>query len=327
MIQVADQVIALDPVIETAEVQSMINRHNAQLPLAARPLEIKRNVFFTAYMISPADTAKLLDLVKVPPHLAESEIKYLANSVLVVPGSADQNTLARIGGLGAKHTWQVTGFSFYQSCIWAVRVVPVPPNSHPYTVQQTPSIVLATYKNTKPELAKGIKTWQAVPVEKQYILQTEVGEKVQLRIEFASDDSNATFRSDRRGVKRRYSPNHGAARNGLGTGVPRGHGNENDYDDVRRLHPSNTALGRGNSTNRGKGASGSGLNGPKIGPQSGKGGRMRKGPHKPYSSLDDVSATNSRYATQRGEPGYDAYYPQDSGGVVKDASAGLPYGQ
>ena len=320
----ADQATTLDPVTETAVVQSLINTHNAQLPLLSRALQIKRSVYYTAYLLNPSDTAKLLDLVKVPPNLVESEIKYLANSIIFAFGSADSNTLARVGGIGAKQTWQVTGFSFFQSSIWAVRVVPVPPSSHTHTLQQPPSIVLATYKNTKPDLAKNIKTWQPIPVDKQYILQTSVAEKVQLRIESVSDDTETTFLSERRGIKRRYSPNYGSNPNMALSRPGNGYGNENE-------RPESYAVKHGISQNKSSGiARGKGgplaPNGPKQTHQ-GKGARQRRSTRKPHTSLDDMSGVNSRYTSHQTESGFESQSRMETGGFPKGNAAGLPYEQ
>ena len=313
--QVADQATFLDPIVETAEVQRMINRHNAQLPPMARPLEIKRTLFSTGYLISPSDTAKLLDLVKIPPNLAEAEIRYFANSILIVPRLADQGILTKVGGMGRKQTWQVTGFAFYQSNLWAVRVAAVPPMSPVYTAHSTPLIVLATYKNTKPELANNIRTWQPVPTDKQYILQTEVGEKVQLRIE-ASDEIERGDYLDHRGIKRRYSPSHGAARLG-----------PNGEENRRPFHPSTNGKTANNLKAKG---TNSGILGARAGVNQGRGIRARqKGPKGGYRSLDEMPSNNAKYGgTHYGDSSYENY--NTGNGMdrpIKDTNGGLPYGQ
>ncbi|KAL9131908.1 MAG: hypothetical protein Q9217_000268 [Psora testacea] len=337
IIQVADQVTTLDPVIEAAEVQRMINTHNAQLPPMARPLDLKRTVFYTGYLVSPADTAKLLSLVKIPPNLVESEVKYLANSILIVPRPADTNILNKVGGIGYKQTWQVTGFAFYQSTIWAVRVVPVPSISNVHTINSTPLIVLATYKQTKPEAANKIQTWQPVPADKQYILQTVVGEKVQLRVEAESDDNELESILERRNLKRRHSPPQGSA-----TGQRNGYPN----DENRRINVGNA---RNQNRNRGPGPGdlgggrGGGQNSSRVGRAGGgpgRGGgsnnRGRGGLRGGYKSLDDMGAENARYGAQRGEPNYDDYVPSGGGydsafpamkGIGLDGTGGLPYGK
>ena len=314
MIQVADQITTLNPVIEAAEVQRMINAHNAKLPSMARPLELKRTVFYTGYLVSPADTAKLLSLVKIPPNLVESEIKYLANSILIVPRPADPNILEKVGGIGYKQTWQVTGFAFFQSNIWAVRVAPIPSVSSVHTINNPPSIVLATYKQTKPEFANKIQTWQPVPADKQYILQTVIGEKVQLRVEAESDEGEHDCVLDRRNLKRRHSPPQGA-----GTGQRNGYLN----DESRRINGGNA---RNQHRNRGNGGGtgGAGRGGNQVNNRGGRAGigngrsgaggnRGRGGLRGGYKSLDDMGTENARYGASRGEPNYDDYVPGGGG--------------
>lgn len=317
VIQVADQVTTLDPVTEVSEVQRMINENNEQLPARGRLLELRKTVFFTGYIISPSDTVKLLDLVKVPPSFVESEIRFHANSILIAPRPADQAILSRVGGLGTKQSWQVTGFAFYQSNIWAARVTPVPNTSSVQTVHSPPLIVLATYKNAKPALANNIQNWQPVPLDKQYILQTEVGEKVQLRIETATDHNGDRNINEPRGMKRRLSPNQGPPANITS-------------DDEGRKGQHGTNGNRFSNHNRNRmGPSGAGTGRANNGQMHGRGGRKgNRGPRGAYKTLDDVAA--SRTGPQRGDPIYD---DTNMGGMSENAppggkenAGGLPYG-
>ena len=337
VIQVADQVTYLDPVVETTEIQRLVNDHNAQLSPFTRPLGLKRTVLFTGYLISPADTAKLLSLVKVPPNLTESEIKYLANSIMIAPRPADPNLLNKVGGIGHRQAWQVSGSAFYQSSIWAVRVTPIPPVSTVHTISATPIIVLATYKNTKPEAANNIQTWQQIPVDKQYVLHTEVEEKVQLRIEAESDEGEYDSNFDRRNLKRKHSPAQGIFRNGF------------TNDETKRVNGYNMA-GRNANQIRNKGGgpgagSGRTATGSNTNNRSGRaggpghvGGRnaRQKGPKGGYKSLDDLGTDVGRYGPQRGEPNYDDYVPEKGAydiafpamkGSGADNAGGLPYGK
>ena len=327
VVQVADQAAFLDPVVEAAEVQKMINRHNAQLPPLVRPLLLKRTVFYTGYLVSTADTAKLLDLVKVPSHFADSEVRYLANAILIAPRPAESSILDRVGGLGHKQTWQVTDLAFYQALIWAARVVPVPPGSNIYTINPTPLIVLATYKNTKPELAKKIQNWQPIPTDKQCIIQTVVGERAQLRIDTEPEDSEIDFELDRRSQRRRPTPAQSRLMNG------------NVNDENRR---AGNAAGRTTNQNRyntinGRGSGGQGggrggrftVNGP-----GGRGNRQ-KGSRGGYRSLDDVPVGTGRQGAERNGQTYQEYvssgahYDSAFGpakGSGMDGAGGLPYG-
>ncbi|MCJ1471660.1 hypothetical protein MMC13_000300 [Lambiella insularis] len=192
VIQVAEMTTTLDPVSETAEVQRMINSHNASLrpndtnsnnSSSQNRLQLKRTVFFTGYLISPADTSNLLSLVSLPQAMSDSDLKFLANNILITPRPAPHSILEKVGGFGAKQIWQVTGTAVYENKIWAARVTPIPPSATYYTDNPHPIIVLACRKGVKPIDASRIQNWQPIPNEKQFVFETTVGEKVQLRIE------------------------------------------------------------------------------------------------------------------------------------------------
>ncbi|KAF6219341.1 hypothetical protein HO133_005166 [Letharia lupina] len=329
VIQVADQVKTLDPVVETSEVQRMINNHNSQNK-AGRNLEIKRTVFYTGYLIAPMDTAKLLTLVKPHPNMPETDVKFLANNILITFGPAQSPLLNKVGGIGFKQTWQVTGFASLDSKVWAARVSPVPPISIFHTDNHVPFVLLAHHKTARPGDANRIQNWQPVSADKQYVFQTTVGEKVQLRVEPETEgESEYDSLLDRRYLKRRHSPPPGPQQ------IHRnGHGN----DENRRLNGGNG--NRGGTQNRGRGGGGgrSGGNNNNRGgrggvPGRGGGGHNRGrggGQRGAYKSLDDVGSGGGRYNAQRGEPNYDDYVP---GGDNYNAAfpalggGGLPYGK
>ena len=318
VVQVADQVTTLDPVMEAAAVQRMINQHNEQLPPRAQPLEIRRTVFFTGYLINSADTVKLLDLVKIPSNFVEPEIRFHGNSILIAPRPADHQILSKVGGIGSKQSWQVNGFAFFQSSIWAVRVTPVPANSSVQTAHSPALIVLATYKNAKPALANNIRTWQSVPADKQYILQTQVGEKVQLRIETVIDQSGEGNNHERRGLKRRLSPNQGPGMDGT------------SEDENRRTMYGQNGTRFTNHNRNNMAAPGYNTGRTNNGQAHGRGGRRanRGGPRGAYKSLDDVAA--SKAGPQRGDPIYDdsamAGPSEHAAPAGKENAGGLPYG-
>lgn len=183
VIQVAELMTNLDPVTETAEVQRMINSHNEAVGggsgTHARNLEIKKSVLFTGYLISATDSANLLTLINLP---SDHGVALLANHLLIAPQTCSNFILNKIGGIGSKQTWQVTGTGNFESRIWAARVAPVPPNSNIHTDGPVPLVVLTHLKNSKPSEAYKIQNWQPISQEKRYIFQTEVGERVQLGI-------------------------------------------------------------------------------------------------------------------------------------------------
>ena len=319
----------LDPVAETSEVQRMINQHNSQNKVG-RNLEIKRTVFYTGYLIAPMDTAKLLTLVKPHPNIPETDVKFLANNILITFGPAQSALLNKVGGIGYKQAWQVTGFASLDSKVWAARVSPVPPISVYHTENNVPFVLLAHHKTARPGDANRIQNWQPVSADKQYVFQTTVGEKVQLRVEPDTEgESEYDSLFDRRNLKRRHSPPPGLQQ------IQRsGHGNEEN----RRLNGGNGH--RGSNQNRGRGGGGgrgvgnnNNRGGRGGGPGRGGGGNNRGrggGQRGAYKSLDDVGSGGGRYNAQRGEPNYDDYVP---GGDSYSAAfpvlggGGLPYGK
>ena len=319
----------LDPVVETSEVQRMINDHNAQNK-AGRNLEIKRTVFYTGYLISPMDVAKLLTLVKPHPSMPETDVKFLANNILITFGPAQSAILNKVGGIGYKQTWQVTSFASLDSKIWAARVSPIPPISVYHTDNHVPFVLLAHHRTARPGDANRIQNWQPVSADKQYVFQTTVGEKVQLRVEpEAEGESEYDSLFERRNLKRRYSLPPGPQQ------ISRsGHSN----DENRRPNGGNGH--RGMNHNRGRSGGGGGGRGGANNHNRGRGGGLGRGgggnnrgrgvgQRGAYKSLDDVGS-GGRYHAQRGEPNYDDYV---QGGDSYNAAfpalggGGLPYGK
>lgn len=324
VIQVAEQAKTLDPIVETSEVQRMINQHNSQTK-SGKFLEIKRTVFYTGYFLTPMDTANLLTLVKLPPNSNESDIKYLANNVLITFGPAQPHVFAKVGSIGSKQAWQVTGFGLWENRVWAARIAPVPPTSQIHTDNHVPLVLLAHHRAARPADANRIQNWQPVSADKQYVFQTTVDEKVQLRIEPAVDgESEYDNIYPRQNLKRRHTPpqqnfrgDHGNEPNGRPNGAnggPRG-----GYQNRTR----GGGGGRGNTNNnRGRaGASGRGGGGNNRGRGSGLRGS--------YRSLDDVGTVSARYNAQRSEPNYDDYVPNGEGynATFPALGGGLPYGK
>lgn len=357
VIQVTETNTTLDPVSETAEVQRMINGHNAAISSGTHtlssPLEIKRTVFFTGYLISPIDTTRLLTLVKLPSGTRESELKFLANNILITPRPCPQSLLEKVGGIGRKQTWQVTGIANYESRIWAARVTPVPANAPYHTDNPIPIVVLALVKNARPSDANRIQNWQPIPSDKQYIFQTEVGEKVQLRIESVIDgegeyeslfqNRNPKRRRDHQDGPDSYRPVRGGHHNDGNrrlNGVNGGYrgGNQN------RGRGGNNNLNSGNQNRTARGGRGHNHRGNNNSNNRGRGGRS-------YKSLDDVQ-NNSRYAnhgssyqpnyddgpgqnfSNNNNDGYNASFPALGGGTGTynngaqgGGDGGLPYGK
>ncbi|KAL8874064.1 MAG: hypothetical protein Q9174_000569 [Haloplaca sp. 1 TL-2023] len=356
VIQVADSVTTLDPVVETVEVQRMINAHNATLNKgshsALSPLEIKRTVFFTGYLLSPVDTTRLLGLVKLPVGMPPGEVKFLANNIIITPRPCPPSILDRIGGIGRKQTWQVTGMANYESRIWAARVTPIPPGTPYHTDNPFPIVVLAVVKGSRPQEANRIQKWQPVSTDKQFIFQTEVGEKVQLRVENETDgegDYEGPFHN--RNFRRQREQYDGAGFERDGYRFIGSHRDDRHHDGNRRANGSNVGY-RGGNQNRGRGVN----HGPapyhnrpgrsNRGATNRGNNRGRGGGRGGYKSLDDVQGS-SRYANQGSsyQPnygdgpgpdggGYDSSFPPLGGGVgsynsgtQSNGEGGLPYGK
>lgn len=359
----------LDPVVETAEVQRMINSHNASLSsvntLSNAPrLQIKRTVYFTGYLISPSDTAKLLTLINLPSGMPESEVKFLANNILITPRPSPKSILDKVGGIGNKVIWQITGTAVYENKIWAARVAPIPSNTIFYSENPVPIVVLALRKGARPIDAKNIQNWQPVSADRQFIFETVVGEKVQLRVEeevegegeweslFANKSNKRRHPQEDDGNGRSHHPPPTGPQQGRfgGDENRRPHGNNNNSNNYRGGNPNR---GRGNGG--GRHAPRGGRGNSRGGGGGGSGGRGRgRGGFGGYKSLDDMTDgarygqggshqnTNMQpsyddspgqgFGTQSGE-GYNASFPPIGGTGYGNGNSrgnggggGLPYG-
>jgi hypothetical protein len=188
VIQVVDMATYLDPIVEVAEVQQIITDHNAALFKRRRGakgerLAIKKTVFYTGYMINNADTQRLLTLAQTPQNLPEGDLKFHANNIMICPRPCPPGILEKVGGLGNKMTWEVTGTASFENTIWAVCVKPVPATAKFHTGDPVPLVVLALRKGARHIDAGKIQKWQPVPPEKAFRFETTVGEKILLRIE------------------------------------------------------------------------------------------------------------------------------------------------
>ncbi|XMA13914.1 hypothetical protein WAI453_006705 [Rhynchosporium graminicola] len=298
VVQVADGATQLDPIKEAAEVQRIINDHNRAITDGKRGqrLQIKKTVFYTGYLISNTDTQKLLTLAQLPPTMPDTEMKFLANNVLITPRPCQASILEKVGGMGSKTTWEVTGTAVYENKIWAACVRPVPETKKYYTENPVPIVVLALRKGARPIDAGKIQNWQPVPPEKQYVFDSVVGEKVLLRIE-EEDSGENEYESlfPTKTHKRKHAPDDdgnssrresGQFSSGHGTGSRnennppfngRGY-HQNNNGSVRGGGRGNNNNSRGNNQRGGRGGRGNGGRG------RGRGGGGGFG----YKSLDDV---------------------------------------
>ncbi|PBP20853.1 hypothetical protein BUE80_DR008467 [Diplocarpon rosae] len=292
VVQVADGATQLDPVTETAQVQRIINDHNMALGSGKnrRRYEIKKTVFYTGYLISNADTAKLLTLAQLPAQMRDTEMKFLANNVLITPRPCQQSILDKVGGMGSKTTWEVTGTAVFENKIWAARVRPVPETKKYYTENPVPMVVLALRKGARPIDAGKIQNWQPVSPEKQFVFESTVGEKVLLRIEPETQETEYESLFPNKTHKRKHAPdddNTSPSQQDAPAAPTRG-GYQQNHNSGRGGRGNN----RGQRSNRGGGGG------------RGNGGRGRGrggGGYKFYQSLDDVGEKSNSIA-----PSYNA---------------------
>ncbi|KAF7912176.1 uncharacterized protein EAF01_001197 [Botrytis porri] len=292
VVQVADGATLLDPVVEAAEVQRLINDHNAAIEARnyGERLQIKKTVFYTGYLINNTDTQKLLTLAQLPSNMPDTEAKFLANNVLITPRPCPESILQKVGGMGSKTTWEVTGTAVFENKIWAARVRPVPESKKFYTENPIPVVVLALRKGARPIDAGKIQNWQPVPPEQAFVFESTVGEKVLLRIE-KEDLSENEYESlfPNKSFKRKHSPelkptNAAYGGNYQGPSNKRG-GQENNYGGGRG--------GRGNHRGNGNQRGGFGRNNRGGNGSGGGGGGKGKGRGYGYRSLDDVNERTS----------------------------------
>jgi hypothetical protein len=335
VIHVTDSAAPLDPVTEVAAIQRMINSHNAVN--IAKPLQIKRTIFFTGYLLNHTDTDNLTTLLD-ENLLQSSDTKVLANNIMITPRPATAAVLEKAGGLGSKLIWQVTHVGNLNGIVYAARVTPIP-NSTPYYIESpTPMVVLATTRGGKAIDSQRITNWQPVATDKQIVFETTVGEKVQLRIEpevAGESEFDSLFPNTRVQTQNMHGNNKrkvqeendrvgredrrtsGQHRGGRGRG-------DRDRDRDRGHRNRDQHSGRGRNNNRGDGRAGN-----------------RNRPRNPYRSLDDVpnGQRHDNYVTAQPNyddspmnnslDGYSSNFPPLGGsgraGNMYDDDGGLPY--
>jgi hypothetical protein len=285
VIQVAENATQLDPVAEIAEIQKLMNAHNTQVknntaPHGTIPFQIKKTVFYTGYMIPANMTEKLTSLVKLPQSTPDNDVRFLANSILITPKPCPKSILDKVGGIGAKLRWKVTGISCFENKLWAARVEPVPKTARFYSENPTPTVVLAIRKNGRPADAARIVNWHPVSDDQAFEFDSVVGEKQMLRIEEESTNESEyeSYFPNKSYRKRSAEPHHGDNRS---------------YNPRGKDHNGPSGY-RGGNQNRGRGAHRNnqyGNRGNRGGHRGGQGGRGRGrggGGQSQYRSLDDV---------------------------------------
>lgn len=289
----------------------MINSHNQSLGDPSRNetrspygrLKIKRTIFYTGYLISNEDSNRLISQVLNPllsPGLSESnDLKYMANCILITPRPATRPILDKVGGIGKKISWQVTGAASYENRVWAARLSPIPENEKYYTDNPHPVAVLAVRKGARPSDAAKIHNWLPVPSDKSFTFETVVGEKVVLRVE--EDTAGGTFMN--KSHKRRHQQERdedilypGPSRDGYDEPPQRSSHYYPRYGDSRQHHDDaprrGSHRGRGRGNGRGRGFAGR---------PRGRGRGRDNGPG--YRSLDDHAGYDGPHEERRGPGG------------------------
>jgi hypothetical protein len=309
VIQVSEDTRYLDPATEIAEVQRMINSHNLSLRNTSGPkdrIRIKRTVFYTGYLLSSQDSHKMVEGLLVPllpPGMSEANnLKYMANSILISPRPAPKSILEKIGGMGKKLSWQVTGTGCYENRVWAARVRPIPATETIHTENSTPLIVLAVRKGSRPIDAGKIQNWHPVPAETAMTFEAVIGEKVVLRVEADShQEGEWEGQSMNKSHKRRFQdrneeilyPQSGGT-NGYEGGYAQAQGQSHGYhpyQNNRYNHEDGPRRGSGRGRGRG--------NGRGRGARGGR-GRGRGGSNPYYKSLDDQTNGNDSTNDSKG---------------------------
>ncbi|KAK4240742.1 hypothetical protein C8A03DRAFT_31129 [Achaetomium macrosporum] len=299
VIEVADMAAYLDPIVEVAEVQQIIDDHNAALSKRRRGtrgerLAIRKTVFYTGYMINNADTQRLLTLAQIPQNLPEGDVKFHANNIMICPRPCPPSILEKIGGLGSKMTWEVTGTACFENTVWAVRVKPVPATAKVHTGDPVPLVVLALRKGARHIDAGKIEHWQPVPPEKAFRFETTIAEKILLRIE-SEDAAESPFHGHGRAAlnKRKHTNSSDDFRARPSGGAQQQQRQFHNFAGGGAGGGGRGGAGRGGF--RGGGSANRGFRSQRGGASKGRGARGgHGGGSHHYKSLDDVGGRDNQ---------------------------------
>lgn len=243
----------LDMETEASEVAKLLKRHNTALA-EAHPgsingtmnirWTIKENYIYCGYLISAADSTRLISLANIPANLIDSsDVRLMANNILISPHQPSSTMLDRVGGKGKHMTWQVTGIATLENRIWAAKVQKVG-EGKVYTHDPNPVVVLGCRKGTRPIDAKRIQKWSELPPDQRIVFETVVGDKVVLALEQGDGEyvplgnRGQGKQNVNAGAKRRYKDR--------GSRSPEYQGRENiPFEGARRVSDTNGQNGGG----------------------------------------------------------------------------------
>ncbi|CAK7568384.1 MAG: Protein-lysine N-methyltransferase efm5 [Sporothrix epigloea] len=328
VIHVVENATSLDSVIEVAEVQHMVNRHNAALDGKEGRLLIKRTVNYTGYMIQEADTTRLLKFLQLPPEVNGRDVKFHANCIIITTRVCPPHLLAKTGGMGSKMMWRVTEVGGVGNGVWAVKVRPTVPGTPYHTLDGFPMVILAVRRTFYPQHASRIRNWTPVPANEVFEFETTIGEKATLCVESEvvpepGDRDSYEGQAGRQPPHKRQRGSHNLSYNTSSAvhrqpaaygGPSRGAGGQyGSSAGVRGSHSASAGRGRGGQGgSRGNHRVGNGAS-----TRGGRGGPATGGPadpkkpvsrttgHYQYQSMDDVGASTSPQFLPRQKIVYD----------------------
>ncbi|CAK7264067.1 hypothetical protein SEPCBS119000_000810 [Sporothrix epigloea] len=318
VVHVMEYTPPLDPVTEVAEVQHMVNCHNATVDGKQGQLMIKKTVIHTGYMVQEADTARLLQFLQLPTNIDRRDVRLHANSIIISTRVCPPHLLAKTGGMGSKMMWRVEEVGSVDDGVWAVKVRPAVPGTPYHTLDALPMVILAVRRTFYPQHASRIRTWTAVPEAEVFEFETTIAEKATLSVEpklvpeASGDWGQPPFKRQRgthqpsSSVPSRTRPNSDAAASSQPfayAGPSRGSsGPYGSSFGARGSHTASAGRGRGGqSGGRGnyRGGSGASSRGGRGGAAAGASAAAKKPVshsstgHYQYQSMDDVGASTS----------------------------------
>ena len=174
----------LDEITEVTEILRLVNENNRAIAdgtaPGARPLQVKKTVSYTAYIVmSGDDRARLRSLIRLPQR---RDIRQHANFILIHPGSASGPLRSFVGELGKTVRFKITGIGSWDNKIWAARVDHLPTSHGVYTHSDVPKIVLASSANIPLTTAEKITNWEKDGPWKNVEFDATVGERLILEL-------------------------------------------------------------------------------------------------------------------------------------------------